>query len=1031
MSAAGLPAAVTTVATVTGGGIAVDGRFARDDATAQWRASAAPLALFPYALAAYRDADGAVRTIVSATPDATPLPEPVEPDDDDGNPSDGEGGGRHLPVPLAPAPLDAVVLRETADGWVDLDRASFQRSGGRDLPDMTVNTRAFVVDGDGTGFLLGGVTDTSTAQPYIGGDDAPTLGAVASVRRLEKGALAPQPPDEATQLAETPTPPGAVRLGFGGHAACLDRCGGAGGQGYAPDTHLQSAITRVREMVAGGAGPAALLIGGGRASVGGDPLDVGGARRYRALTEGGGVPTYVVPGPGDSPDGGADAFASAFASAPAPQGTGEAPTGVDLSTVAQPGSPVADRARSTFAFDVHAPAGTVRVIVIDNAAGKLEGGLDGPQAQWVRDALEQARGQGIPSVVVGSAPLDDTQSRQARRRTPPRSSRCSPAERRPTSRRPASTTRTTPTSAACWRRASPRRPARAAPLAAAAVLDARLRPGAELHQRPGRSRGGDPPVERRAADARRGGRSHRSRAPASPRSRPCPSRCWKGCRSTRPRARPARLGVAALRHGHRPEPAALPDDAEPRRAAAAREPGLVLRRADRPVPVLRHRVHDRRPVRHDVRVLEPADRALRRRPPRPRSQPRPPGGRHRRQRPRHRRPARLPLPARARNGRRHRHRPRPPHLGRGPRHPRPEARQRQHPLRADPRRHVRLPVLHPDRRPADSRPPPPSHPRPRPRRAAPAPSRCRRPSPHHAPGEATARPRPCPPRCPPCRCPHHPSHRPSRHPHRDAADPAHPPVAPAPKPPVPPAPPAPPQGLQVQQVQAQQLQPFQAMQQAEQRRDEYAYDTDSAAVAYAHPPSPFPWEIAGGVALLALVMAGGTVAGRARSRAPARADHLQTEPKGAAPSTKVEVLAARPSPPSAPTYAKRRPGVEPRAPTFPSTIAAWLLHGQSSGVAAQAGGDRVVDDVGARWPRGGSRLRTGSSEAVRPWNRWPEPLVALVEESARTSPCSRCMPQSEVGLRRLRAADGRGCPSGSSSGSASPTRRRPSPNRWR
>ena len=273
-----------------------------------------------------------------------------------------------------------------------------------------MNTRAFVVDGDGTGFLLGGVSDPSTAQPYIGGEDAPTLGAVPSVRRLEKGALAAQPPDEASQLAETPTPPGAVRLGFGGHAACLDRCGGAGGQGYAPDTHLQSAITRVREMVGGGAGPAALVIGGGRASLGGDPLDVGGARRYRALTEGAGVPTYVVPGPGDSPDGGADAFASAFASAPAPQGSGETPTGVDLATVSQPRDPDPARARGTFAFDVHAPAGTVRVIVIDNAAGRLAGGLDGPQAQWVRDALEQARGQGIASVVAGSVPLDDTQS---------------------------------------------------------------------------------------------------------------------------------------------------------------------------------------------------------------------------------------------------------------------------------------------------------------------------------------------------------------------------------------------------------------------------------------------------------------------------------------------------------------------------------------------------------------------------------------------------------------------------------------------
>ena len=89
-------------------------------------------------------------------------------------------------------------------------------------------------------------------------------------------------------------------------------------------------------MSAGGAGPAALLIGGGRASLGGEPLDPGGARRYRELTQGAGVPTYVLPGPGDLPNGGAEAFASAFATAPAPQGTGDAPAGVDLLTVTQP-----------------------------------------------------------------------------------------------------------------------------------------------------------------------------------------------------------------------------------------------------------------------------------------------------------------------------------------------------------------------------------------------------------------------------------------------------------------------------------------------------------------------------------------------------------------------------------------------------------------------------------------------------------------------------------------------------------------------
>jgi hypothetical protein len=77
-------------------------------------------------------------------------------------------------------------------------------------------------------------------------------------------------------------------------------------------------------------------------------------------------------------------------------------------------------------------------------------------------------------------------------------------------------------------------------------------------------------------------------------------------------------------------------------------------------------------------------------------------------------------------------------------------------------------------------------------------------------------------------------------------------------------------------AQSPQVQTFQAIQQAEQRREEIAFEIDSAAVAYAHPPSPLPWEIAGGVALLALVMAGGTVAGRARARARAPAPARST-----------------------------------------------------------------------------------------------------------------------------------------------------------
>ena len=114
---AGLPAAVRTVATVADGGIVVDGRFARDSAAAPWRPTAAPLDLHPYALAAYRGTDGAVRSIVSATSEPVPLPEAVRARATRTSRRRGRPSSRE-PQLYAPSPTDAVVLRETP-GRVD------------------------------------------------------------------------------------------------------------------------------------------------------------------------------------------------------------------------------------------------------------------------------------------------------------------------------------------------------------------------------------------------------------------------------------------------------------------------------------------------------------------------------------------------------------------------------------------------------------------------------------------------------------------------------------------------------------------------------------------------------------------------------------------------------------------------------------------------------------------------------------------------------------------------------------------------
>jgi hypothetical protein len=413
MRQAGQGPGVRLVATVTGGGIVADGRWTRDAQAAPWRATGPPLTLHPTVLAAIRDEDGRVRSLVTGTPAETPLPAPPTPadptlptDDDD----DGEGGGfddDDANVPVDPSPVGAVTLRETADGWIDLDRAAYEPSGGRDLPATTPDTRVLVVDPAGSGWMLGGL---SGAQATL--RDRPAVSTTTTAGWLQRGRRATPPesvvgPPVAAPTAgpELPVPPGSVRLAVGGHPACLDRCTGGNRQGTTPDIHLADAVARVEAMRQAGAGPAALIVGGGRASVGGEPLDEAGARRYRSLLQGTGVPTYALPGPGDLPGGGEAAFAAAFATAAAPQGSGAPGDGVSVDPGLQPEPAPEGAARNRFTFDVRGAPGTVRVIAIDNAAGRLAGGPTGDQARWITAVLAQARQAGIPVVAVGSVPL--------------------------------------------------------------------------------------------------------------------------------------------------------------------------------------------------------------------------------------------------------------------------------------------------------------------------------------------------------------------------------------------------------------------------------------------------------------------------------------------------------------------------------------------------------------------------------------------------------------------------------------------------
>ena len=111
-----------------------------------------------------------------------------------------------------------------------------------------------------------------------------------------------------------------------------------------------------------------------------------GARRYRELVEDADVPTYVLPGPGIS---WAAATRRSRARSPMPRlpkGPGATPEGVEDGAI----TPFEGAGERVFAFDLRAAAGTVRVVAIDNAAGRWPAGRT-TQAQWLREVMEQAR----------------------------------------------------------------------------------------------------------------------------------------------------------------------------------------------------------------------------------------------------------------------------------------------------------------------------------------------------------------------------------------------------------------------------------------------------------------------------------------------------------------------------------------------------------------------------------------------------------------------------------------------------------------
>jgi hypothetical protein len=391
------------VAGLPDGGAVAAGRdivIERDGPGSPWRFSDQPIAgSTAIAAAAVRDG-GRVRAVISVVPRlAYPLADDLpEPDP-------------NVPPPIVPPfslPGDGYLLRETAAGWVDEQRTAYA-SSSNDTPVKSDPVLALLLDIAGNGWAVGGWSGDGDSAGR--GTSARSGGGRAVRERVRTGAVfrygsgGSAPP--AAGSAPVPMVPGPVRLAVTGHAECDSGCADLALQGIGPDRSLAAAVRTVAAM-SGGSGPRAMLYTGNRVKGG---LVEADAARYSALL--GSVPSLpVFPalGSNDAAGGiGAAAFQSAFASFPAPLGSGAAPAGI--STAGIPGAPPGPGARTHYAFDSSGLGGTVRVVVIDNSLGSLAASdphQNPPEAQlpWLQAVLADARAEGIPTVVMGNRSLN-------------------------------------------------------------------------------------------------------------------------------------------------------------------------------------------------------------------------------------------------------------------------------------------------------------------------------------------------------------------------------------------------------------------------------------------------------------------------------------------------------------------------------------------------------------------------------------------------------------------------------------------------
>lgn len=357
-----LPAGERLLSKVAGlpdGGVVAAGPgfvIERDSSSSPWRFSPQPLpeAQEVSALAAYREgSSGPVRAVVSIDLDSYLRP----PSSSAANKAGGEASqppapaGSRPPVLLGPEPLPAsgYVLKETADGWVDMEHAALPAPSG-DLPVRPDPVLALLVDPTGAdGLAVGGQTGDAT-----GSGPEPNYETSAAQRF---------PAAAASSNGATPvtvqTPVGQASFVVAGQAACANPCADFANESLGPEVWLQHALQSASEIAAHAPGGLRAFLYTG--SEGGENV------LSRGLLSYGGSPPVDAPGQVAAPG-----------ERPGPVGTG------------------------AYAFVSEGTGGPVLVFVLDFS----NGALGAAQEAWLSAELEAARGQRIPAIAMGSASPD-------------------------------------------------------------------------------------------------------------------------------------------------------------------------------------------------------------------------------------------------------------------------------------------------------------------------------------------------------------------------------------------------------------------------------------------------------------------------------------------------------------------------------------------------------------------------------------------------------------------------------------------------